>query len=140
MDQSFELPEGYIPSVDEPFMNPRQIEFFKQKLLKWKFEIQNDMRSAVVELQQLGSPLSDFGDQANAESDRRLMLRTRDRQRKLVAKIDSALHRINSGEFGYCEDTGRPISLRRLIARPIATLCLEAQEKHERNEKVFRED
>lgn len=134
------LPDDYRPAEDEPFMNERQMEYFRRKLLAWKAELLDDSKSTIEELQQSTRNIPDIADRASEETDRALELRTRDRQRKLVAKIDSALRRIDEGEYGYCEDTGEPISLKRLDARPIATLSLEAQERHERSEKVHRDD
>lgn len=130
----------YIPSEDEDFMNPRQLEYFEKKLLDWKSEILQESRETIENLQEASIAHADMADRASSESDRALELRTRDRQRKLIAKIDAALRRIEDGTYGYCEETGEPIGLARLDARPIATLSLEAQEKHERNEKVYRDD
>lgn len=130
----------YRPSDDEPFMNERQQEYFRQKLLAWKEEILEESRSTIASLQQDTIAEADLADRATSETDRALELRTRDRQRKLIAKIDSALRRIEDGSYGYCEETGEPISLSRLDARPIATLSLEAQERHERRERVHRDD
>lgn len=134
------LPDDYKPAEDEPFMNERQLEYFRRKLLAWKDEILEDSRETLVDLANSTRNLPDIADRASEETDRALELRTRDRQRKLVAKIDAALRRIDNGEFGYCEMTGEPISLRRLDARPIATMTLEAQERHERSERVHRDD
>ena len=134
------LPEDYRPAEDEPFMNERQPEYFRRKLLTWKNELLDESRSTVAVLQGDTRNIPDVADRASEETDRALELRTRDRQRKLIAKIDSALRRIEEGEYGYCEETGEPISLKRLDARPIATLSLEAQERHERREKVHRDD
>jgi len=131
---------AYKPSEDEPFMNERQREYFRHKLLEWRDSILTESRETVVSLQEDTGSLPDLTDRASAETDRALELRTRDRQRKLISKIDSALRRIDEGIYGYCEETGEPISLRRLEARPIATLSLEAQEMHERREKVYRDD
>lgn len=133
------LPEDYRPAEDEPFMNDRQLEYFRRKLLAWKAELLADGRETIEGMQNGARNLPDIADRASEESDRALELRTRDRQRKLVSKIDAALRRIENGSYGYCEDTGNPISLRRLDARPIATLSLEAQERHERNERVHRD-
>jgi DnaK suppressor protein len=130
----------YRPSDDEPFMNERQQDYFRQKLLAWKEEILEESRSTIASLQQDTVAEADLADRATSETDRALELRTRDRQRKLIAKIDSALRRIEDGSYGYCEETGEPISLSRLDARPIATLSLEAQERHERRERVHRDD
>ena len=134
------LSDDYRPVEDEPFMNERQLEYFRRKLLDWKAELLDDSKSTIEELQQTTRNIPDIADRASEETDRALELRTRDRQRKLVAKIDSALRRIDNGEYGYCEVTGEPISLKRLDARPIATMTLEAQERHERREKVHRDD
>ena len=134
------LPDDYRPAEDEPFMNERQLEYFRRKLLHWKAELLDDSKSTIEGLQGSTRNIPDIADRASEETDRALELRTRDRQRKLVAKIDSALRRIDDGEYGYCEETGEPISLKRLDARPIATLSLEAQERHERAEKVHRDD
>jgi len=134
------LPENYRPAEDEPFMNERQLEYFRRKLLNWKDELLSDSKNTIEGLQEGTRNIPDVADRASEETDRALELRTRDRQRKLVGKIEQALRRIEEGEFGYCEDTGEPISLKRLDARPIATMCLEAQENHERREKVHRDD
>lgn len=134
------LPEDYQPVEDEPFMNERQTEYFRRKLLTWKAEILEGSRDTIEGLQDGTRAIPDVADRASEETDRALELRTRDRQRKLVAKIDQALRRIEDGEYGYCEVTGEPISLKRLDARPIATMSLEAQERHERREKVHRDD
>ena len=130
----------YRPTEDEPFMNERQREYFRHKLLAWKEDILRESRETLEHLQDENNVLPDLVDRASTETDRALELRTRDRQRKLIAKIDAALHRIEDGSYGYCEETGEPISLRRLDARPIATLSIEAQERHERREKVYRDD
>jgi DnaK suppressor protein len=134
------LPEDYRPAEDEPFMNERQLEYFRRKLLAWKAELLDDSRETIEGLQDSARNVPDLADRASEETDRALELRTRDRQRKLVAKIDAALRRIENGEYGYCEETGEPISLKRLDARPIATLSLEAQERHERRERVHRDE
>ncbi|MGR3363791.1 MAG: RNA polymerase-binding protein DksA [Maritimibacter harenae] len=134
------LPDDYKPAEDEPFMNERQLEYFRVKLLNWKAELLGDSKNTIEGLQDSTRNIPDIADRASEETDRALELRTRDRQRKLVAKIDAALRRIEEGEYGYCEETGEPISLKRLDARPIATLSLEAQERHERREKVHRDD
>jgi DnaK suppressor protein len=134
------LPEDYRPAEDEPFMNERQLEYFRRKLLNWKAEILADSRDTVAGMKDATRNIPDIADRASEETDRSIELRTRDRQRKLVSKIDSALRRIEEGEYGYCEITGEPISLKRLDARPIATMSLEAQERHERREKVHRDD
>lgn len=132
--------DDYRPSDDEPFMNERQQEYFKRRLLDWKAEILRESKGTLDQLQEESLQLPDIADRASSETDKALELRTRDRQRKLISKIDSALRRIETGDYGYCEDTGEPIGLRRLEARPIATLSLEAQEKHERQEKIHRDD
>ena len=134
------LADDYRPAEDEPFMNDRQSEYFKRKLLIWKADLMSDSKDTIEGLQDGTRNIPDIADRASEETDRALELRTRDRQRKLVAKIDSALRRIDEEEYGYCEKTGDPISLRRLDARPIATMTLEAQEKHERKEKVHRDE
>jgi DnaK suppressor protein len=134
------LDDDYRPADDEPFMNDRQVEYFRRKLMDWKAELLDDSKSTIEELQQTTRNIPDIADRASEETDRALELRTRDRQRKLVSKIDAAIRRIDEGEYGYCEETGEPISLKRLDARPIATLSLEAQERHERSEKVHRDD
>ncbi|MGR3486216.1 MAG: RNA polymerase-binding protein DksA [Paracoccaceae bacterium] len=134
------LPDDYRPAEDEPFMNERQTEYFRRKLEAWRAEILEGNRDTISGMKEQTRAIPDIADRASEETDRALELRTRDRQRKLVAKIDGALRRIESGEFGYCEATGDPISLRRLDARPIATLSLEAQERHERRERVHRDD
>ncbi|KIC19706.1 MULTISPECIES: RNA polymerase-binding protein DksA [unclassified Leisingera] len=140
MKQEVFLPDDYRPAEDEPFMNERQTEYFRRKLLEWKQDLLADTRDTIEGLQDSTRNIPDVADRASEETDRALELRTRDRQRKLVAKIDSALRRIDEGEYGYCEVTGDPISLKRLDARPIATMSLEAQERHERREKVHRDD
>ncbi len=134
------LPDDYRPAEDEPFMNDKQTEYFRRKLLAWKTDLLEDSQSTISELQGAARNIPDVADRASEETDRALELRTRDRQRKLISKIDAALRRIDEGEYGYCEATGEPISLKRLDARPIATLSLEAQERHERREKVHRDD
>lgn len=134
------LPDDYRPAEDEPFMNDKQIEYFRRKLVDWKGELLDGSRDTIEGLQESTRNIPDVADRASEETDRALELRTRDRQRKLVTKIDSALRRIDEGEYGYCEVTGEPISLKRLDARPIATMSLEAQERHERREKVHRDD
>ena len=132
--------DGYRPTDDEPFMNERQLEYFKQKLLDWKEDILRESRETVSHLQKETENHADLADRASSETDRSLELRTRDRQRKLISKIDEALRRIEEGAYGYCEETGEPIGLARLEARPIATLSVEAQERHERRERVHRDD
>lgn len=143
MDQAttseIELPEGYSPSDSEEFMNERQKEYFRRKLRAWKDEILRESKSTLSNLQEDVGTMPDIADRASTETDRALELRARDRQRKLISKIDSALRRIDEGEYGYCEETGEPISLARLDARPVATLSLEAQERHERSERVHRD-
>ncbi|WP_299844243.1 RNA polymerase-binding protein DksA [uncultured Roseovarius sp.] len=134
------LPDDYRPAEDEPFMNERQLEYFRRKLFEWRSDLLEESRDTIEALQDGTRAIPDVADRASEETDRALELRTRDRQRKLVAKIDSALRRIDNGEYGYCEVTGEPISLKRLDARPIATMSLEAQERHERREKVHRDD
>lgn len=134
------LNPDYRPTEDEPFMNPRMREHFRQKLLKWKAELLRESDSTLEHLQSESLAEPDIADRASLESDRSLELRTRDRERKLIAKIDSALRRIDDGTYGYCEETAEPISIRRLEARPIATLSLEAQERHERLERTQRDD
>ncbi|MBN2905461.1 MAG: RNA polymerase-binding protein DksA [Rhodobacteraceae bacterium] len=134
------LPDDYRPAEDEPFMNARQLEYFRRKLTAWKNDILNENRETIEGLQDSSRNIPDVADRASEETDRALELRTRDRQRKVVSKIDAALRRIETGDYGYCEETGEPISLKRLDARPIATLSLEAQERHERREKVHRDD
>ena len=134
------LSDDYRPAEDEPFMNDRQLEYFRRKLEAWKAELLDESRHTIEGLQDGTRNIPDIADRASEETDRALELRTRDRARKLVSKIDQALRRIDEGEYGYCEDTGEPISLKRLDARPIATLSLEAQERHERREKVHRDD
>jgi DnaK suppressor protein len=130
----------YRPSEDEEFMNDRQLEYFKEKLLLWKEEILRESRETLTHLQSETENHPDLADRASSETDRALELRTRDRQRKLISKIDAAIRRIEEGEYGYCEVSGEPISLARLEARPIATMTVEAQERHERHEKISRED
>lgn len=134
------LATDYQPAEDEPFMNDRQLEYFRKKLTDWKNSIVADSRETIEGMQEGARNIPDVADRASEETDRALELRTRDRERKLVAKIDAALRRIEEGSYGYCEETGEPISLKRLDARPIATLSLEAQERHERKEKVHRDD
>jgi DnaK suppressor protein len=134
------LPEDYRPSEKEPFMNERHKLYFRRKLMAWKEEIIRQTRETVQGLNEDSSQHADIADRATSETDRALELRARDRQRKLISKIDAAIARIEDGSYGYCEETGEPIGLRRLEARPIATLSLEAQERHERRERVFRAD
>jgi DnaK suppressor protein len=135
-----DLPDGYRPSAAESFMNPQQQEYFRRKLLAWKEDILSDARETLETLQQESLREPDLTDRASAETDWSIELRTRDRQRKLISKIDSALRRIETGDYGYCEVTGEPISLQRLDVRPTATMTVEAQEAHERQEKVTRDD
>lgn len=135
-----DLPDGYRPSSEEPFMNPRQLQYFREKLLAWKDAIHREAAGTLSQLQVDSLREADLTDRASSETDWSIELRTRDRQRKLIAKIDAALRRIEDGEYGYCEVTGEPISLGRLEARPIATMTVEAQERHERNEKVSRDE
>jgi DnaK suppressor protein len=134
------LPPDYRPTDDEPFMNPMQREYFRQKLLAWRSELLQESTETLQHLQEESLAEPDIADRASLETDRSLELRTRDRERKLIAKIDDALRRIDDGSYGYCEETSEPISLRRLEARPIATLSLEAQERHERMERTHRDD
>jgi len=132
--------DDYRPSESEEFMNERQLGYFRRKLLRWKDEILRESRETVSHLQAETENHADVADRASSETDRSLELRTRDRQRKLISKIDDALRRIEDASYGYCEETGEPIGLARLEARPIATLSLEAQERHERRERVHRDD
>jgi len=134
------IDEGYEPSEDETFMNERQRVYFRRKLLQWKEEILRESRETLAALQAENENHADIADRASSETDRAIELRARDRQRKLISKIDSALARIDEGTYGFCEETGEPISLKRLAARPIATLSIEAQERHERRERVYRDD
>ena len=134
------LPPDYRPTDAEPFMNPQQTEYFRQKLLRWRADLLREADGTLASLSQGGIHEADVTDRASVETDRALELRTRDRSRKLVSKIDQALVRIDNGIYGYCEETDEPISLRRLEARPIATMSIEAQERHERMERVHRDD
>ncbi len=134
------LPEDYRPAESEPFMNDLQLEYFRRKLIVWKQELLGQSAETIDNLAESARSVPDLADRASEETDRALELRTRDRQRKLVGKIDAALRRIENGEYGYCEVSGEPISLKRLDARPIATMTLESQEKHERREKVHRDE
>lgn len=134
------LPPDYRPSEKEPFMNSRQLEYFRRKLNQWRVELLKESEVTLESLQEGGLQEPDLADRASAEMERALELRTRDRARKLIAKIDSALQRIEDGSYGFCEETGDPISLKRLEARPIATLSIEAQERHERMERTHRSD
>lgn len=140
MDSKTILPPGYRPSDDEPFMNPLQREYFRRRLLDWRVELLKESDMTLQHLQEESLQESDIADRASLETDRALELRTRDRARKLIAKIDEALERIEDGSYGYCVETNEPISLRRLEARPIATLSVEAQERHERMEKLHRDE
>jgi DnaK suppressor protein len=134
------LPPNYRPSEDEPFMSPMQLEYFRQKLLRWRAELLQDSSETVQHMQSESLHQPDLTDRASLETDRALELRTRDRERKLITKIDLALRRIEEGSYGYCEETNEPIGVRRLEARPIATLSLEAQERHERLERTHRDE
>lgn len=134
------LPRKYRPSEDEPFMSVRQREYFRRKLLSWRLELIKESSLTLIHLQEETGAEPDIADRASAESERSLELRTRDRERKLIGKIDAALQRLDGGKYGYCEESGEPIGLRRLEARPIATLSIDAQERHERREKVYRDD
>ncbi len=131
---------AYVPSEDEEFMNPNQRAYFRAKLNAWKNDILREARETLGHLAEESANHPDVADRASSETDRAIELRARDRQRKLISKIDAALQRIDEGTYGYCEETGEPISLKRLDARPIATLSLEAQERHERREKVYRDE
>ena len=135
-----ELPKGYRPSADEPFMNDMQKEYFRQKLEAWRAELMKGSEETLDNLKEGGMTVPDISDRASAEADKALELRTRDRMRKVISKIDVALAKIEDGTYGYCEETGEPIGLERLIARPIATLSIEAQERHERMEKTYNDD
>jgi DnaK suppressor protein len=134
------LPPDYRPSEDEEFMNPMQLEYFRQKLLGWRLELLEESNETLSSLQTESLAEPDLADRATRETNRSIELRTRDRERKLISKIDEALRRIDEGSYGYCEETNEPIALRRLEARPIATLSLEAQERHERMERTHRDD
>ena len=134
------IDERYRPSDEEPFMSERQREYFRRKLNLWKSEILREAQGTLVALQSENENHPDLADRASSETDRAIELRARDRQRKLIAKIDDALARLNDGTYGYCEETGEPINLKRLDARPIATLSVEAQERHERRERVYRDE
>ncbi|MFK7791363.1 MAG: RNA polymerase-binding protein DksA [Devosiaceae bacterium] len=135
-----DVQDSYRPSEDEPFMNDRQRNYFRKKLVDWKEDILAEARDTLATMQDDTVNHPDITDRASSETDRSVELRARDRQRKLISKIDAALRRIDEGTYGYCEETGDPITLKRLDARPIATLSLEAQERHERREKVYRDD
>lgn len=140
MTENTKIDDGYRPTEDEPFMNEKQLEYFKRKLLSWKKEILKEAQETIEALQTENEHLPDMADRASSETDRSILLRSRDRQRKLISKIDDALSRIEDGSYGYCEETGEPISLPRLEARPVATLSVEAQERHEKREKTHRDD
>ena len=140
MQTAGSIDDDYKPSEDEVFMNDRQREYFRRKLIAWKEEILRESRETLTALQTESENHPDLADRASSETDRAIELRARDRQRKLISKIDAALVRIEEGVYGYCEETGEPISLKRLAARPIATLSVEAQERHERRERVYRDD
>jgi DnaK suppressor protein len=131
--------ESYRPSEDEPFMNERQRDYFRRKLIQWREDILRESRETLAALQSENENHPDLADRASSETDRAIELRARDRQRKLISKIEAALGRLDDGSYGYCEETGEPISLKRLDARPIATLSVEAQERHERRERVYRD-
>ncbi len=135
-----EKTKNYRPTEKEPFMNERQREYFRGKLLAWKDEILREAKATLLQLQDENQNHPDLADRASSETDRAIELRARDRQRKLIAKIDAAIQRIEDGSYGYCEETGEPISLKRLEARPIATLSVEAQERHEKRERVYRDE
>ena len=137
---SVAVDDDYKPTDSEPFMNERHREYFRKKLLSWKEEILKESKETLQHLQDERLNHPDLADRASSETERAIELRARDRQRKLIAKIDEALARLDDGTYGYCEETGEPIALKRLEARPIATLSLEAQERHERNERVYRDD
>jgi DnaK suppressor protein len=137
---TFDKTRPYRPSDKEPFMNERQREYFRQKLLTWKEDILKEAKETLAHLQAESENHPDLADRASSETDRAIELRARDRQRKLIAKIDAALTRLDDGTYGYCEETGEPISLKRLEARPIATLSVEAQERHERRERIYRDE
>ena len=134
------ISDGYKPTDDEPFMNDRQKEYFRRKLVAWRDSILAESKETLAALQNENENHPDIADRASSETDRAIELRARDRQRKLIAKIEAALARIDDGSYGYCVETGEPISLRRLDARPIATLSVEAQERHERRERVYRDE
>ena len=140
MGKMVKIDEAYRPSDEEPFMNERQREYYRRKLTNWKSEILREAQDTLVALQTESENHPDLADRASSETDRAIELRARDRQRKLIAKINAAIARIDEGTYGYCEVTGEPISLRRLEARPIATMSIEAQEWHEKNERVHRDD
>lgn len=131
---------NYQPANKKKFMNAKQLEYFRQKLCRWRADLLDESNNTLIHLQEESGPSPDFADRASTETDRSIELRTRDRERKLISKINAALKRVDEGTYGYCEETGNPISLRRLEARPIATLSIDAQERHERREKVYRDD
>ena len=133
------IDDTYRPSDDEPFMNERQRDFFRRKLIRWREDLLRESRDTLAALQSENENHPDFADRASSETDRAIELRARDRQRKLISKIEAALARLDDGSYGFCEETGEPISLKRLDARPIATLSVEAQERHERRERVYRD-
>ena len=133
------IDDTYRPSDDEPFMNDRQRDYFRRKLIQWREDILRESRDTLAALQSENENHPDLADRASSETDRAIELRARDRQRKLISKIESALGRLDDGSYGHCEETGEPISLKRLDARPIATLSVEAQERHERRERVYRD-
>ncbi|TVR78108.1 MAG: RNA polymerase-binding protein DksA [Rhodospirillales bacterium] len=137
---SIVLPQDYRPSDDEPYMNPRMREYFRRRLLRWREELLDEANETLHKLREGGSTEPDIADRASTETNRALELRTRDRARKLIAKIDEALERIEDGSYGYCEETQEPIGISRLEARPIATMTLEAQERHERMERTHRDE
>lgn len=139
-EDAMSLPLNYKPNDAEPYMSPQQLEYFRHKLLKWKDELQKETAETLHHMQEESANEPDVNDRASTETDRSFELRTRDRERKLIIKINQALERIENGTYGYCEETGVPIGIARLDARPIATLCLEAQELHERLEKTHREE
>jgi DnaK suppressor protein len=140
MDKAAQITPEYTPSDSESYMNPKQLEYFRQKLQNWRQELLKDSLETIHNLQEETHNEPDIADRASAETDRALELRTRDRERKLISKIDEAIRRIDDGSYGFCEETGDPIGLARLEARPIATLSLEAQERHEKQEKIYREE
>ncbi len=140
MSDKIKLSSDYKPSDDEEFMNEKQLEYFRSKLMAWKEDILQSTKETISHLQEDSTHHPDLTDRATSETDKALELRIRDRQRKLISKIESALLRIEDGSYGYCEDTGEPIGLKRLDARPVVTLSLEAQEKHERRERVYRDE
>ena len=133
------IDDSYRPSEDEPFMSERHRDYFRRKLVRWREDILRESRDTLTALQSENENHPDIADRASSETDRAIELRARDRQRKLISKIESALGRLDEGSYGYCEETGEPISLKRLDARPIATLSVEAQERHERRERVYRD-